>query len=113
MNQIIDMEHQIKISDLEWTEGNVKGFLGKQLIDQKNGTFKLVKVNPKTSYPLHRHPDKTEFAYVIEGHPEFEIDSDQYQSKVGDFFIFPIGKRHAIRNNTEAECQLLVGAIME
>ncbi|MDX2174728.1 MAG: cupin domain-containing protein [Bacteroidota bacterium] len=39
-------------------------------------------------YPLHIHPDKTEFAYVIDGNPEFFIDSQYFIGKSGDFFYF-------------------------
>jgi quercetin dioxygenase-like cupin family protein len=105
------MKNKVKPSLLDWTIGKVKGFDGKELINLEKGGVKLVKIRPLSSYPDHVHPDKTEYAYVIEGKPEFVIDNQQYTSEPGDFFIFPTAKRHAIKNKTETECLLLIGAI--
>lgn len=105
------MENKIKPHLLDWTIGKVKGFYGKDFINKDHGSVKLVKIDPFSIYPEHVHPDKTEYAYVIEGNPEFEIEDLQYSSEPGDFFIFPDFKRHAIRNNTSTECLLLIGAI--
>lgn len=105
------MKNKIKPNLLEWTTGKVKGFVGKELINIDNGGIKLVKISPLSTYPDHVHPDKTEYAYIVEGNPEFVIDNQQYTSEPGDFFIFPASKKHAIKNNTNAECLLLIGAI--
>ena len=106
------MDNKIKSNLLEWSSGKVKGFYGKDFIKMDNGSVKLVKVDAHATYPLHVHPDKTEYAYVLEGNTEFEIDNQQYSSEPGDFFIFPRGKKHAIINNTNEDCLLLVGAIV-
>ncbi|MHB8260002.1 MAG: cupin domain-containing protein [Bacteroidia bacterium] len=106
------MENKIKPSELDWTTGKVKGFCGKELIDIDKGSVKLVKISPFATYPDHVHPDKTEYAYVIAGCPEFEIDNKHYTSEQGDFFIFPTKVKHAIKNKTDAECILLIGAII-
>lgn len=105
------MENKITPSILEWTSGKVKGFKGKDLISTDNGGVKLVKVSPMSTYPEHVHPDKLEYVYVVEGHPEFVIDGEEYTSDPEDFFNFPAGKKHSIINKTEGECLLLVGAI--
>jgi len=68
------MENKIKPELLNWTPGKVNGFYGKSLIDIDNGSVKQVKIEPLSNYPQHVHPDKTEYAYVIEGKPEFVID---------------------------------------
>ena len=109
----INMKNKIKPDLLDWTIGKVKGFDRKELIDIDNGGVKLVKISPlsTSTYPDHVHPDKTEYAYIVEGNPEFVIDNQQYTSEPGDFFIFPTAKRHSITNKTEAECLLLIGAI--
>jgi len=106
------MELKIEPETLPWTEGRVKNFFGKDLIQLKNGGLKLVKVAAGAVYPVHQHPDKTEYAYVLDGRPAFRIDEMVYQGSTGDFFIFPSKVRHAIINESSSECLLLVGAIM-
>ncbi|MCC7233264.1 MAG: cupin domain-containing protein [Bacteroidia bacterium] len=105
------MENKVKPGEMEWISGKVKGFQGKDLFKADKGTVKLVKVDPFVSYPEHVHPDKTEYAWVISGNPEFEIDNRHFSGEPGDFFIFPIAKRHAIQNKTDKDCLLLIGAI--
>lgn len=102
---------KIDINKIEWQSGSVKGFEGKELLKELGGTIKLVQVEPGASYPLHKHIDKTEFAYVLEGKAEFEVDSETYWGEKGDFIIFPINKRHAIKNKEQVICLLLIGAI--
>jgi quercetin dioxygenase-like cupin family protein len=104
---------KISTEKTEWTEGNVRGFSGKELLKRKSGTFKLVKIAAFSSYPEHIHTDKTEFAYVLEGLPEFAINSEYFAGRKGDFFIFPRKQKHAISNNTESDCLLLIGAVAD
>lgn len=107
------MNKKIIPEKLEWSEGRVKNFFGKELITLQNGSLKLIKVAPLTSYPEHLHPDKTEYAYVLEGNPDFSIGEENFTGKPADFFIFPKNEKHAIHNNTNAECLLLIGSIHE
>lgn len=71
----------------------------------------MVKIAPHAVYPLHYHPDKMEFIYVLEGNPEFKIGSTHFTGQSNDFFIFPANEKHAIENISENETILLVGAI--
>jgi quercetin dioxygenase-like cupin family protein len=107
------MDSKLDIGSVKWVEGKVKGFHGKPLIDLNNGTVKLVRVDPGADYPQHRHPDRTEYAYVVEGCLEFTIGDDVYTGNVGDFYIFPSNTLHAIRNKTNNEGLMLIGAIKE
>ena len=70
--------YKVDVTDLDWKTGQVKGFLGKEFIQLSNGGVKLVLIEPMAIYPVHIHPDKTEFAYVIDGNPEFFIDSQYF-----------------------------------
>jgi len=72
------MEHRIKPDQLDWEAAKVKGFFGKEFIKHENGGVKLVRIDPSSTYPGHVHPNKTEYAYVITGSPDFEIDNCQY-----------------------------------
>lgn len=105
------MKNKIKQNTISWEHGKVSGFKGKNLLNLANGTLKLIKIEPLATYPEHIHPDKTEFAYVLEGNPSFKIDTINYESEKGDFFIFPVTKKHAILNKTNNHCLLFVGAI--
>ncbi len=105
------MKDKVTPDELEWNEGRVKNFYGKDLIAMENGSLKLVKVAPFASYPEHQHPDKTEYAYILEGNPHFVIGDNSYSGKPKDFFIFPQGIKHAIQNKTYSQCLLLIGAI--
>ncbi|MES2394878.1 MAG: cupin domain-containing protein [Bacteroidota bacterium] len=105
------MENKINTLELSWTAGKIKGFSGKELLLLPNGGLKLIKVSPLATYPEHLHPDKTEYAYVLEGTPEIIINSETYIGTIGDFFIFPLNTKHSIKNKTNFECILLIGSI--
>lgn len=105
------MENKIDPNELEWKEGRVKNFFGKELLTLANGALKLVKIKPFSSYPEHIHPDKTEYVYVLDGHPHFRIDPEEFSAGAGEFYIFPSNTKHAIHNKTNEECVLLVGSI--
>ncbi len=105
------MNKKIEQNKLDWTEGKVKGFFGKELLALTNGGLKLVKVAPEANYPEHLHPDKTEYAYVLEGTLEFIINFETHLGKEGDFFTFPVNTKHSIKNNTNVDCIILIGSI--
>lgn len=105
------MQFKINQSLLECSEGKIKGFKGKDFISLQNGSVKLVRVKSFSKYPIHLHPDKVEYAFVVQGNPNFMIDANSYSSEPGDFYIFSANTKHAIENNTDEECILLIGAI--
>ena len=105
------MKLKVEPDLLDWTAGKVKGFFSKELLNLDAGTFKLIKIAPYAAYPEHIHPNKIEYAYAIEGTPEFIINNEHYKSKPGDFFIFPQNIKHSISNPAIVECSILVGAI--
>lgn len=105
------MEHKIETEVLSWTAGKIKGFCSKELISRETGGFKLIKIDPHSIYPEHIHPDKIEYIYVMEGNPEFVINTDLHKSKPGDFFIFPEKTKHTISNNGDVHCIILVGSL--
>ncbi len=105
------MNYKIEPDTLNWDSGQVKGFLGKEFLKLDNGGVKLVKIEAQAIYPEHIHPDKTEYAFVVDGTPSFVINNEFFTSKVGDFFIFPNGIKHVIKNETNSVCHLLVGSI--
>jgi len=105
------MAHVVKPETLQWEQTKIQGFSSKQLVEMPNGGLKLIKVEPASSYPLHHHPDKTEYIYVLEGNPEIVIGDDTHQGNEGEFFILPQAVSHAIINKSDKACKLLIGAI--
>jgi quercetin dioxygenase-like cupin family protein len=105
------MENNIKPDLLNWETTKIKGFSSKQLIEMKNGGLKLIKVEPNSSYPLHNHPDKTEYIYVLKGLPEISIGEDDFTGKEGEFYILNESVKHSIKNNDSKDCILLIGSI--
>lgn len=105
------MSNKIVPSEMQWHEGKVKNFFGKELLQMDNGTVKIVKVAPFAHYPDHLHPDKTEYIYVLTGKPHFRIGEEIFYAAPNEFYIFPAKLKHAIINETDAECTLLVGAV--
>lgn len=105
------MENSIKPNLLNWEKTKIKGFSSKQLIEMNNGGLKLIKVEPASTYPMHNHPERTEFIYVLDGLPEIIIGEDHHEGKQEDFFILPLSVNHSIINNGNKDCILLIGAI--
>lgn len=106
-------ENYIHIDDLVCHEGKVKGFYGADLLNLAQGGIKVVKVAPKASYPMHVHPDKTEFVYLIKGIVNCYIENENYDLTIGNFAIFPKGMMHKIENPSDFEATLLIGNIKE
>jgi quercetin dioxygenase-like cupin family protein len=61
------MNYKTNCLRTECSQGQVKGFSGKDLLQLSNGTVKVVRIEPMSVYPEHVHPDKTEYAFVMEG----------------------------------------------
>ena len=105
------MKTYLQTDKLNWETTKIKGFSSKQLLELPLGGFKMIRVAPKSTYPLHLHPDKTEFIFVLEGQVNI-INGDESQNGAkNDFFTLPSNTKHSIVNSFEEECTLLVGAI--
>lgn len=89
----------------------IKHFFSEPLIQLENGALKKVRVETGANYPEHLHPDKTEYIYVLAGNPHFLIGSELFAASPDEFYVFPVNVKHAIRNESENDCLLLVGSI--
>jgi mannose-6-phosphate isomerase-like protein (cupin superfamily) len=105
------MKTHIKSSEINWKASKIKGFSTKQLLELPQGGFKMIRVAPKFSYPLHLHPDKTEFIFVLNGSVKIINGEDSLQGNENDFFALPCNIKHSIVNPFDKDCILLVGAI--
>jgi len=106
-------KNYFQIDELVCHEGKVKGFYGADLLNLAQGGIKIVKVAAKANYPVHIHPDKTEFVYLINGSVNCYIESEQYNLNPGNFAVFPLGVTHKIENPTNFEATLLIGNIKD
>jgi quercetin dioxygenase-like cupin family protein len=104
---------EINTQQLAWQGVPVKGFESKMLLELGNGTFKMIKIEPGMSYPLHHHPDKTEFVYVLEGTLGAAIGEENFVGSTGMFYRFPVGLKHGLSNPGDTDTVLLVGAIKD
>lgn len=105
------MEKNISTDAANWLATKIDGFSYHQLIDEKNGGLKFIKIAPGSNYPIHQHPNTTEFAAVVKGKVVITKDDQEFISNTGEVTIFPYGIKHALGNNSNEDVILLVGAI--
>jgi len=55
-------------------------------------------LNSGRSFEWHKHDDCNEFMYVLKGSGIVKDADGEHTFSVGDFFIFPIGIFHEIKN---------------
>lgn len=104
----------MQTKEMNWETSKVNGIFSRNLLDDKNGTFKMIKLAPNSTYPIHRHPDKTEFAYVLQGTLAATIGEEEFTGEEGAFFTFPVGTMHGLRNmDQDKETIILVGSIVK
>jgi quercetin dioxygenase-like cupin family protein len=105
------MEKNISSDVANWLATKIDGFSYHQLIDEKNGGLKFIKIAPGSNYPIHQHPSTTEFAVVIKGTVTITKNDQEFISNTGEVTIFPYGIKHALGNHSKDDVILLVGAI--
>jgi quercetin dioxygenase-like cupin family protein len=104
------MPHQ-HTPDLEWKNTPVPGVSAKELLARAEGTAKLIRLEAHSEYPVHQHPDRSEYAYVLEGAPVLFDGEARHPCRPGDFVTFPAKRPHSLGNPSEHPVLLLVGAI--
>ncbi len=62
----------------------------------KSGTVKFLKFDPGAKYPLHFHPDRSEWLCVISGDMNVEIDGRRLSLHGGGFVSFPVNSKHSL-----------------
>lgn len=104
---------ELLTKQVEWKKMPVEGFAMKELISKDSGGVKLVKIMPGCAYPLHRHPNKTEFAFVLEGTLQATVGENVYNGESGAFYQFPKGELHGLKNPGEIETIAIIGALKD
>lgn len=104
----------MQTKEMKWETSKVNGIFSRDLLNDKDGTFKMIKLSPNSTYPIHRHPNKTEFAFVLQGTLTATIGEEEFTGEEGAFFTFPVGTMHELKNSDQdKETIILVGAIMK
>ncbi len=62
-----------------------------------SGTIRFLKFKPGAMYPMHHHPDRFEWVYVVEGSMETEIEGEKSIMKKGEFRSFPVMVKHSLK----------------
>lgn len=101
------------VADLAWEPTNVAGYEQKWLFKHEGGTYKLVRIQPGARFPLHRHPDRTEYAYVLEGILEATLEGQTMRIAPHGFAEFPAGAEHGLYNPGAEPAIVQIGAIVE
>lgn len=96
-----------------WIPTPVPNVFQQELLQRPMGTVKMIRLDPGAAYPSHRHPDRTEYAWVVSGRVEITIGEDATSATAGEFLVFPVGVVHALANADETPAMLLVGALRE
>jgi anti-sigma factor ChrR (cupin superfamily) len=89
----------VRADDTEWQTSPIPGVKLRHLYEQET---LLVRMDPKTSYPAHDHPE-AEQCLVLEG----SITSDGVTAYAGDFTYMPAGSSHHPLYS-ETGCLLLI-----
>ena len=105
------MSQHIKPENLEWKQTSVDGFSSKELISQGNGGVKLIRIEPNSIYPLHEHPEKLEYIYILEGTIEVQIGENNFTGTKGEFLSLPHSIKHSISNSNSETSIILIGSI--
>lgn len=80
--------HQVGSEDLKVQQ--------RMLMDHPGGVVKLLAMEAGGYYPLHHHPDRHEWVYVLEGQFETEVDGEVRTLSPGDFREFPTWSQHRL-----------------
>lgn len=105
------MSQRLDVKGKSWELGKVAGVSAKDLITFPEGTAKLIRLEPGAHYPLHKHPHRTEYVYVLEGEPTLSVGDEVHVCHSGDFVSFPESTPHALANESQNDAILFVGAI--
>ncbi len=105
------MSQKFEAQNAEWQSSKVKDIFSKELISHPEGTAKLILLKPGAVYPKHKHPNRTEYAYVISGTPTILVGDTNYECQAGEFVTMPTDTIHSLANHSSEDVTLFVGAI--
>jgi oxalate decarboxylase/phosphoglucose isomerase-like protein (cupin superfamily) len=67
---------------------------------------------PGQHHLCHHHPDASEFIVILKGSPLMHLGDKRFRGKPGDGIYVPHDVIHGITNDTDEECEFIVGLSM-
>ena len=74
----------------------------RQFTHNETTTVKILSLNPNTSLSLQYHNHRSEFWFVISGHPVITIGDDTMEAKPGNEFTIEIKEPHRLEAQNDA-----------
>ncbi len=104
------MEKPGSAMEIEWSQVSkaVDGIFQHWEAQSKNGSIKFLKFDPGSSYPVHHHPDRVEWLYVLSGRMIATIDSVEHDLAKGEYAAFPVNSNHSLRAGKDGALVLVV-----
>lgn len=72
-----------------------------QFTHNEETTVKIISINPNSSLSLQYHNNRSEFWYILSGHPIVTIGSITTEAKAGDEFNIDKMEKHRIETKDE------------
>ena len=69
----------------------------------------LARIPPRTGRRKHHHPHTSEFYLVTKGECTLHVDGEDVHAKYGTAVYVPANVVHAVRNDGDEWCELVVG----
>ncbi|MCL6562497.1 MAG: cupin domain-containing protein [Firmicutes bacterium] len=107
------MDWLVRTSELPWEPAPVEGVSWQLLQEVPQGTIKRFRLQPGASYPVHHHPDRSEWVYTVVGTLTVTLGSTVQELQPGDFAWIPVGLAHGLGNQTDEVVEFLVGAFSQ
>lgn len=104
------MDGLVRGSEQPWEPAPVEGVSWQLLKDVPEGTIKRFRLQAGATYPLHHHPDRSEWVYLVEGTLTLTLGSAVQELHPGDFAWIPARLPHGLGNQTGDLVEFLVGA---
>tara|TARA_Y100000310_G_scaffold344805_1_gene459645 strand:- start:8256 stop:8597 length:342 start_codon:yes stop_codon:yes gene_type:complete len=78
-----------------------------QFTHNEKDTVKILVIKPKEMLSLQSHRKRSEFWYILEGHPTITLNTKVKKYKPGDKVKFGPKTKHRIANNTKKLVRVL------
>ena len=110
----IDSYFVIQPEDLSWRPSNMMKIPNADFLERTKSEMlgaRLWRLPPKSAMTLHRHPEKEEFYFVLEGTGRIRIENDTITvKKYGGVLVGPKQLRQVFNDTADEVLWLIVGA---
>lgn len=86
--------------------GDIRVLLGPATVGSTSGFLGVLTLAPGEFVSEHYHPYSEEFLYVVRGSVVVRLDGEDIALAEGEAVLAPIGVRHRVTNDSDAEAVL-------